>query len=307
MICRSIDSLSALLGEYLRSHHVKPGSAEQLTITANLFSRWYATACGIPFHPGSFSEPLANDFLNDSLTARQWSPITANRKRRDLLTLWKYAAKKGFCEHYQHEDIIRFREPQRMPTAWMQEELGTFLAACPLFCQRRRAPAGWTYLLDQATVMVIYDTAYRLHACLELRTENLRDDGAILALAETQKTLCDEEKWLGPDTMRKLVATDFRAREFVLPWPYGKRALRSRWKKILRIAGLQATRRDGPQKMRRTSVSWLEHFRPGSAKAHLRHKTSGLAEKHYLCPLIVQPGKAFEHMPRIAVQQRQLF
>jgi hypothetical protein len=301
MIRLAVFDFATLLTDYLREHDIKAVSAEQLRITVNLFERWYrevyAVELGLPF----VTEEICGEFLCWLRDKRGNAPKTLNRKRGDLLTLWRHAAEAGWMPVPKVPKIIRFREPTRTPDGWLQDELGKLLHACDTYKPGRRVP-GWDGRHDRALALVIYDTAYRFSACMALQQTELRDDGAIMATFDTQKTNEDEVKWLGVDTMAAIRALpppldpqDGR----VFPWPFDKHAYRRRWKKILAMAGLRTTRRDGPQKMRRTSVSWLEFAKPGSAQDHLRHKTAGLARKHYIDPRIAHAYKACEVIPRI--------
>lgn len=306
MICFALDSLSRLLGEYIKARPMTASSAEQLTVTANLFARWYEQAHQAPFHPMGFSEPLINDFLNAMVDAKRFGPTTANNKRRHLLTLWKFATSREIVEPYKHERIARYKEPTIVPTAYLLDELDAFLDACPRTKFKRPVP-GWDWRSDRALALAIYDTAFRIEATLQLLKPNLRSDGAILALYGSQKTFADEARWFGPTTMAAIRLMPPSDDPRVFPYPFGAEYLVNRWKHIQRTAGLPTTRRDGPQKMRRTSASHLEANRRGSGKAHLGHKTPGLAEKHYFDPRIVRAEKAHEVMPKVGLGQTKMF
>lgn len=308
MISRPITSLSQLLADYLRKHDLKGTSAQQLDCTVRVFEPWYAATYQQPFDLLGLSEDLTCDFLHWCRDERGNAPKTLNRKRGDLLTLWRYAAKKGLLAAPNAEDIIRFREPERIPDGWTQEELAAQIAACNRFTTRR-PPPGWGAREDRAIRYAIYDTGYRLSACMKLGRSNLRDDGAIMATAETQKTFADEVQWLGPDAMREIrsILAEHPEREHIFVWSRSMGAFWRRWKKINALAGLRHTRRDGPQKMRRTYASWIEHASPGSAEAALGHKTPGLAKKHYVDPRIARTQRPSSLLPRIVTPQLELF
>jgi hypothetical protein len=288
-----------------------PGTDEHYSITVNQFSDWYQTTTGLPFAWSDWSAARLSEFLWHLHDDRKLVAKTINGRRGDLLTFARYAKRRGLAEAIDPEEVIRFREPERIPDGWSQEELAAQLAACDRFVPLRPLE-GWDRRHDRAIRLVIYDTAYRLHACMELRPDNLRADGAIMATAETQKTFCDEDKWLGPDTLREVQAIladrqppDNRP---IFAWPRSMPAFWYRWKKINALANLPTTRRDGPQKMRRTSASWIEYAKHGSAEHHLRHKTPGLAKKHYIDPRIAYAdNKACDLLPRIVDPQGKLF
>lgn len=299
MIAPKISDLVGLLADYLKTHDLTAGSVRQLRITGDLFTRWYAEAYAVPFNLCELNERTVGEFLFWLRDTRKAEPTTCNRKRGDLLTLWRYAARLKLLERPDPADVIRFRQPERMPTAWQPHELTAFLEACAVYKRYRPIP-HWDARHDRAVLLVLYETAFRISACLSLTTDNLRDDGAIIARAETQKTFADEARFLSPATLAALRAAPPHAGR-LFPWPYSVASFRARWKAFLRLAGLPTTRRDGPQKLRRTSASWVEAAQPGSAQRHLGHRTAGLAAKHYIDPRIAGPPKASELLPRIGL------
>lgn len=310
MICRSVDTLSQLRVLYSRERDIKTKSLEQLDNTIDLLEGWYLATFQLPFTLPAMSETVVADFLFFCRDVRGNEPVTLNGKRRQLITLWRFAKSRGLLPAPEVSRIIRFKEPKRIPRAWTQEQLAQIHAAIDSYRQRKRKPPGWDARHDHAVAMVIYDTAFRFTACLELELADLRDDGAIIANAETQKTFTDENKWLAPDTMRAIRAMPRPANSTkVFPWPYTLKNYGKRWKRILKAAGLPATRREGLQKMRRTSSTWMEALRPGSSKEHVGHRTSGLTDKHYNDPTIIQSvrEKPCDVLPRPFKPQLELF
>ena len=300
MICRPIETLTSLLADYLRNHPIKPHSAEQLEISCRLFERWYAGEYKFPFLLDLMNEQLLTAFLNDLRQTR--AAKTCNRKRGDLLALWRHAKRRGLLAMPDAQEVVHFPEPKRRPDAYRLEELARRLDACDRFRPKRNRLKRWDHRHDKALTLVFYDTAYRLTACLKLLKSNITPEGAIVALADSQKTNSDEAKWLGADTMAAIndvLAINDPHDDRVFPWERSREAFWRRWKAINELAGLPITRRDGPQKMRRTSVSWLEARRPGSAQHHLRHSSPVLAVKHYLDPTIAFDYRAPDVMPRI--------
>lgn len=313
MICTRIATLASLLEDYLQTHPIKPASAQQLKISCDALAAWYERTRNFPLRLDDLSEALASEWLND-LHASQRAAKTINRRRGDLLALWRHAHRRGLATAPEAREIVRFAEPRRRPTAWHLPELQQLLAACARYRRGRPVP-GWDARHDRALVLVMYDTAFRFSACLELRRGDLSLDGTIQARAESQKHNADECRWLAAETQTALAAIlkdlppgpagepDPAARLF--PWPYRKEAFWRRWKAILRLAGLPATRRDGPQKLRRTSATYLEALRPGTAQQHLGHATAGLASRHYIDPTIAYDFKAAELLPRLSAEARK--
>ena len=181
------------------------------------------------------------------------APRTLNGRRGNLITPWRFAHKQGYVgTPPDPTEIIRFREPDRNPTAWTQEELPLHLAACSAYAPRKPIP-GWDGRHWKATALVLYCTAFRLGATLQLRKAQIRPSGAIIALAETQKTFCDDIGWLTPQAMEAVRSLPPSSSPLLLPFPYSMPRFYFHWKQIVQSAGLPAMRRDGPQRMRRTS------------------------------------------------------
>jgi hypothetical protein len=93
---------------------------------------------------------------------------------------------------------------------------------------------------------------------------------------------------LREETVKAIKATFPPKRELIFEWPHTPSIFYRHWNNLVYEAGLEVNRRNGPQKLRRTSASHLEAASPGTATAHLGHRSADLARKHYLDPNITQ-------------------
>ncbi len=131
------------------------------------------------------------DLTDDNVTecmawvvGRGRQPATANKVRTHLVSLWNFAAKKGKVKQFPTVDKIP--APQRVPRAWLQEELERlFIAATNTPGKVGNVPAAewWTALL-----IVMWFTGERIGALLRVTWEDYDcETGWLLCKAEDRK------------------------------------------------------------------------------------------------------------------------
>lgn len=274
--------LANLLTRYVASRHLRPRSVEPLQAAVSVFSDWLAR----PATTDDFRRETLNPFIDWLLLNR--APDTAWGRRKDLLTLWKWAWEEGIVRR-PPERIKTVRKPRRDPDAWTIDELRQLLLATN--DMPGELPNGISFReFFRALVLVLYSTGLRIGSAIELRYADLRSDGTIPADPETHKTHYQQLVQLQSDaiaaceTIRTQLA---EPDERLLPWPYQRNALYTHWRRLLKHAGMPVNRRNGTQKIRRTAASWLERVSPGSATRFLGHSTPELAQRHYLDPRII--------------------
>jgi len=115
----------------------------------------------------------------------------------------------------------------------------------------------------------------------------VRPDGTVLVRMSKSGRI----KACGLDrtTLATAVRLPVEGDERVLPGPLARRTFYVRWRKLLAVAGLEVSRRNGPQKLRRTSATFVEMLGVGRATAHLGHRSADLARRHY-----IDAGLAYE-------------
>jgi integrase len=140
----------------------------------------------------------------------------------------------------------------------------------------------------EAFVLVCYDTALRRGDMLALRRRQVeKAAGGFVVRIVQEKTGDGIIRQLRHFTMNAVDATFPPDRELIFDWPHSVSTLHDHWKEILQHAGMDPdNRRNGVQKIRRTSASHLERVKPGAATAHLGHRSADMAPRHYLDPKI---------------------
>jgi integrase len=129
--------------------------------------------------------------------------------------------------------------------------------------------------------------------------------GLILAMAETQKQLADQLLPVSPQTVAALEAIRGDRPE-IFPWPYDRWAkgwnyptLHRRFRRLLKAAGLPATRKDQFHSIRRTTASYIKAA-GGDATWQLGHSGPKVTEVYY-DPRIVQRARQVDLLPRPSV------
>lgn len=270
------------LSEFFTDHYqperpIRKSSARQFRLAISSLERWH----GGPVPLRDLSDKLANLWL--IAEEQKCSPATVKGKRTHVLCVWRYAAEEhGLCDPPRR--VRKVIVPRQTPDAWTHEELARMVEAA------RQIPGKYPSGIKRADwwelfIRADYDTGLRLSDLLSLPVDVVRMQTFSVCQSKTATPLI---RRLSPATIAVALRTAGIARELLLPWNYRRETLWRHWKRyVLTPAGIDPSRRHGPQKLRRTSASHLESIRPGSAQAHLGHGTPGLAGKHYLDPRVV--------------------
>lgn len=294
---RPILPLDEVLRRYAVYHGSAPSTVEQKQISLGRFAEFLTLAEGRPTEPTT--EHLRRRIVLEFLRwyGRKWEPATTASKRKDLVALWGFAYDERFVRRPPFR-IKSPRVPEKVPEGWTLPELRSILAACDALpvpkcdryrgCFRPGVPRG-AYL--RAFALCYLATGLRLSAMLGVRRADVRSDLTFTVRWRTQKTRTEEVKQLTPEAWAAIQSLG--EHEYCLPYGQTKaqqRRVRSWWKRVLRSAGLDASRGTGAQQLRRTAASFKELQDPGSGRKFLGHKTPGLAEKRYFVPRILTPG-----------------
>jgi len=261
---------------YQTEKQLRPRSVQQLQITIRLFERWH----GKPIALADLSAPLLNRWLMESEGVV--APKTIRNRRGDILAIWRYAAEEhGLCQPPIDRRIRAVSVQRNIPEAWTLEEMKLLIAAAknvPGYYQCGVKCADWW----ECFIRVGYDTALRLSDLLALP---VYIGGMFCVVQEkTQNAITCQ---LRQTTIEALARMREPKRSLLFEWNMDRTALWRHWKDfILTPAGLKTGHREGPQKLRRTSVSHLAAISEHAAQRHLGHNTPGLARRHYIDPNI---------------------
>lgn len=264
--------LLSLVERYALTHDISRGYRVQLEIAARSFERFapladWAIVC----------DDLVNLWLVDQQEAGS-TAVTIHAKRRAFLTLWRYANECGLCSVLPNR-VRRINVPETVPVAFLAAEVSALVAAAKLL-RGLYAKIGVPKSLWWSSFLLAgYDTALRLGDLLSLERRDIWPGGRICIVQH--KTGQSHSVQLRPQTIEAIDASMGYRPMRALIWPLW--CQRNRWyghfARLRDSAGLSA----GTSKwIRRSSASYVERDHPGMASKHLGHRSSELANKHYL-------------------------
>lgn len=142
---------------------MKPVSIEQIERAVNV----YGTLLGRPARISDLTKPSIIRFMR-WIVDEGGAPVTANRKRTYLKSLWFLANDIGLME--PPPKLRAMKVPDRIPTSWIPEEIAIILRACD---ESEPLPCGWGPTHWRALVMTLYDSCCRVGAVLKCPAEPL--------------------------------------------------------------------------------------------------------------------------------------
>lgn len=220
---------------------------------------------------------------------------TVNGHIRNARTLWAWAHDQRLTRFPCPARWKACPEEKEPPTAWSLGEMRAILdhVAC--------APRikGWSPAHWQVLIQLLWETGARIDAMLACRCEDLRN-GRLCLAAANDKELSGATRRLSGDTLDALARLQRLPEDNrLLPWPRSMETLRRHFKRILKAAGLQTTRRDLFHKLRRTHAThlWVATGSAEQAQRSLNHRHLGTTVANYLdathlpdlCPVDVLP------------------
>lgn len=219
---------------------------------------------------------------------------SVNKWRNHLCALWRFACRKGLVKEWP--DVEPDPEPEIIPRAWMPAEFDQVLAACRSrqgWIAGIRADLWWT-----AIHLLIYDTSERIGAVRRLEWQDLDIDGRWVTFqAENRKGGRKASMYrIDPETVEALKLIQSPQRAVVFPWDRCYSYLWTKYKAVLKDAGLPHDRRSKFHRIRRTTASLYE-ANGGDATELLGH-SSRRVTRSYLDPRIVKAPQAIDRLPR---------
>lgn len=223
------------------------------------------------------------------------SPYTAEKERSQLMSMAKLANERRMIPAMP--SCPPGKLPDRIPTAWSEEELRRLFAAAGTM--RRsvgQVPAGDFYT---TLILVAFETGERVGALLDVEAAHyarpflhipgeLRKGGRRSRVYELSDDACDRvERLVKINTGRK-----------IFHWPKAPTYLWDRLKVILGRAGLTG-RRLGFQQIRRSAISHIAAA-GGDPVAFAGHAQAATTRRWYLDPRYVQRGpRPADLLPRL--------
>lgn len=238
--------MRATLESYIaRNLSLRPSSADQLRYTVNALEKFAGSSVAV--------SQLTEDLLCKWLRTRP-STATAHRDRRNILTLLRFAKKRGAIADLP--DIPAIRLPKTNPRAWTLEELGFLLAAAHRregYMRDLPIRQSWWY---QALTLFVYETSWRISSVLTTRCEDLYlDRQCVLVRSDGDKTHTDQVTRISQQLCDLLARGGIKDRELVFPYPWAKRKLWLDLRDLLRSASLPEGRSCGFHRLRKTHAT----------------------------------------------------
>lgn len=219
----------------------------------------------------------------DHVLRRGRAAVTCNSVRAKLVSLWGFLACKGIVSLWP--DVAQFDEPERIPIAWLSDELSRLWKSCEaqpgLICG---LPAcDWWLGLHN----VLYDTGERIGAVMQLKWSDVDlNRGWVSFRAETRKgRRKPSKKELHADTVEILARLFTKYDCMVFPWPLTMERLWQKYETVLRSAGLPSDRWHKFHTMRKTHASFAEAA--GLDATRLLGHSDRRTTERYLDPRIV--------------------
>lgn len=292
------------LAEVFESYAARNLFAEKTIYQYGVQIRHFDKFLGRPATLADLDDDVVCRFLIDR--AKATTPANANKCRNHIVALWKFAARKRWTAEFP--DVPKLKEPRRNPDAWTAAEFAKLVETAFLgqgWLSRSMVggfhiaglPANlwWVGLL-----LVIYNTAGRIGAILQLRTDDVNlDTGRIMLRAECSKTLTDQPFTLDPATVAILRQFEGTKRELLFPFPFCEPTLYIYFRRLVKAAGLPVEKRNAFHKLRRTVATLSEiHIGAGAATGILGHSSRAVTIRSYIDRSQLPDSNVGQRLPR---------
>jgi integrase len=255
-----------------------------------LTTKQFSTFLGRQAEVADLDETNVARFLAHRLRTR--STATAAKDRAQLRALWEFLARRGVVNTWP--SVRPIRVPERVPRAWMTDELRRLLAAAAETPGTvGDVPAG---LWWKALVLVCYETGERISGVLSLRWQDIHPEGITIRAEARKGSRRDIWRGISPDCHAAIMATR-TDRELVFAWDRFHTALWGHYGKILKRAGLPTDRGSKFHRIRKTTASYAAAAGL-DAQAVMDH-ASARTTRAYKDPRIVGTPQAVTVLPRV--------
>lgn len=227
--------------------------------------------------PSDLTRDRIDAYLTQALS--KLSASTVQNHRRMLGTLRKAAMREGLVNDCT-ESIRRVKVALAPPRAWSHAEIARLLEAAG-HMRRGSGQCQWKLLMP-AYILVAYSSGLRLGDMMSIRHDSLRGNRLALTIGKTRRPhvcVLDDQAVAaiallpvrGPKIFGSLVSRCVFLRAF---------------RRLVKQAGLRGT----SKYLRRSSATYAV-LAGQDPTGHLGHATAGLAQKHYVDPVLVAEGK----------------
>jgi integrase len=258
-------TLSDVIDLYGTVRRCSAGYLYQLSRSAGLYGQYIERVATV--------EDLADVSVSRWLIwlERTHAQRTVAGHRANLLILWRFAARRQWCEW--PVEVRRVPRPTPMPEAWTVEEVGRLVTATA----QLPGPAGRWF---RALILVGYESGLRRGDLFAVQRSQIQPDGIVIRQHKTgQPHLAP----LRPETVELVLSLPG---DTPLSCPWGPKWYGVLWARLRRLAGVP----DGCcQRLRRTGATWIAASEGMDAASRwLGHQTPGMV-RHYVDLRFVAP------------------
>jgi site-specific recombinase XerD len=231
------------------------------------------------------TDDLTDDNMEDHMARVVDSGLSVASANKDLWQLgaiWRFANRNRLCDTWPN--VQTYPEPERVPMAWLPDELDRLFAAVQ---QENGTISGAPACLWwESLLCVLLDTGERIGAVMKCNRQNLQGV-YLLVPAENRKGKTRDKLFeLSRETQHLVSSLTLSHRyQLLFPWDRHSTYLYTRYKRILKRAGLPTDCKSAFHKIRRTCASAVKS-QGGDATLALDHASSETT-KAYLDPRIV--------------------
>jgi len=280
----TLDSLLADIYAPLRG--ISPRTVEIYRFTLRAWGHFL----GRPPEVSDLEELAVAQFLAHRL--RERSVATAAKDRTQIRALWEFAARRKLCGEWPQ--VRRIRVPERVPQAWLTDELQRLLEAAG---RREGVIAGVpARLWWRSILLACYEVGERCAAMLAVEWRDISQAGILLRAENRKGGTRDIWRPISPDCHAAIEATRTSR---VLVWEWD-RCYTNLWRHlgmICKDAGLPDDRWSKFHRIRKTHASYAAAA--GLDAQRLLDHASPRTTRAYLDPRIVKPPSAPDVLPKV--------
>lgn len=281
----------------------KPLSVNHLRWSINRFAKFLGRA---PILDDCCNSTM-NSFMAWMLNVRNHRPATVNGTRKNIVSLWSYARKRGLIRE-EPNDCDKVRMPRDLPNAWTVEEIGRIIRAAREQVVPKKGMVYPAFVFFPALLLTAYDTGLRVSSLMRIRRADWRSDRRELtAMAEFSKVSVGQTFVVSEQTSeaihRMLTEPHLEMKPEELPsflfhWPIRKDAIHEHFRAILKRAGLYEKGEDTWHKMRRSCATHLTAAVGIEAASRQLGHSSVQMTKRYVDPRLTGHHNAADNLPR---------
>jgi len=255
--------LSEILDQYVLIRSLSRGASYLL--------RWSVQGFAGYLGHQATTQDLDDATVSGWLESLDLAPATRAAHRTHLLSLWRFAARRGHCR--APGEVRRERAPEPQPDAWTPEQVRRLIAACQILGR------DGEYL--RVEILAAYESGIRKSDLHGLRRDQIGE--TISGYRMTKTGFCHEPQ-LSRGTVDAILR---RAGAYPLACPWGPRKYRQLWARLRDLANVPG--RGGCQQLRRTGATWVAVTQGlDAARSYLGHRSPAMVA-HYIDRRYYQP------------------